>query len=453
MASEIVMPRLGWNMEAGTVVEWLKRDGDRITAGEYLLLVEGDKSVSEVEALDSGTLHIPGNALRLGEELPVGTILAYLVQGDERIPQGAVAPAPSRGEPAPQEAERGVEVAAPADTAEGVGDLPPTRHALDGEPTGASADAAGGPGDRPPIRRRRGPVASPRAKRVAKQLGVDWSNLVGSSRSGRIVEQDVRAASARATPPAAATPPTRTAGTPTVAPAPQATATPLSPTRRLIGARMAASTQTAAAVTLTTEADASALVRTRADLAEALAEQGGTVPSYNDFFARLVAVALREFPDLNAWLTDEGIVRHDAVHVGLAVDTERGLLVPVLRDVQAKSVRALAAESARLIAEARAGTTPAADLGGGTFTITNLGMYEIDAFTPIINPPQCAILGIGRLVARPVVVDEAAGTVAVRTMVALSLTFDHRIVDGGPAARFLQRIKQFVERPIVWLTS
>ncbi len=151
-------------------------------------------------------------------------------------------------------------------------------------------------------------------------------------------------------------------------------------------------------------------------------------------------------------LSTAAIVRHDAVHIGIAVDTERGLLVPVIHDAQAKSVQAIAVESARLIAQARAGKTTRDDLTGGTFTITNLGMYDIDAFTPIINLPECAILGIGRIVARPVVVDEEAETVAVRKMVALSLTFDHRVVDGAPAARFLKRIKQFVEQPLVWLT-
>ncbi|MDQ2785791.1 MAG: 2-oxo acid dehydrogenase subunit E2, partial [Chloroflexota bacterium] len=195
-----------------------------------------------------------------------------------------------------------------------------------------------------------------------------------------------------------------------------------------------------------------ALVRLRSDIAGVLAGDDASAPSYNDLFARLVAVALQEFPDLNASLTDNGIVRHDAVHIGIAVDTERGLLVPVIRDAHAKSVQTIAAESARLIGQARAGKGSLDDLKGGTFTITNLGMYGIDAFTPIINLPECAILGIGRIVARPVVIDEEAETVAVRKMVALSLTFDHRVVDGVPAARFVKRITQFIAQPLVWLT-
>ena len=427
MAIEIVMPRLGWNMEVGTVVEWLKHDGDRVNAGEYLFMVESDKSLSEVEALDSGTLRIPGNELRMGEELPVGTVLAYLVQDDEEL-----APAGTNEPPS-----------ATATTAASPAPAAP-------EPTALAASA-----EQDRARRRRSPVASPRAIRIATELGVEWQALTGSSRSGRIVEQDVRAAFARqaVSAPSVSAAPSVPAATQATTPTPAPVATPLSQMRRVISERMARSAHTAAAVTLTTEADASALVRVRADLADALAARGGTCPAYNDFFARLVAVALRDFPDLNASLTDEGIIRHNAIHIGLAVDTERGLLVPVLRDVQDKSVQVIAGEAAALIANARAGKTPQADLQGGTFTISNLGMYEIDAFTPIINPPQCAILGIGRIVARPVVIDEETEEVAVRKMLTLSLTFDHRLVDGGPAARFLQRIKQYVERPIVWLTA
>ena len=155
---------------------------------------------------------------------------------------------------------------------------------------------------------------------------------------------------------------------------------------------------------------------------------------------------------LNASLVDGDIVEHEAVNIGLAVDTPRGLLVPVLRDVPGKSVQRLASESAALIAAAHGGTLGGDDMRGGTFTITNLGMYGIDTFTPLINLPECAILGLGRIVARPVVIDEENETISVRRMMSLSLTFDHRLVDGGPAARFLQRVVQLIERPLLWLT-
>jgi pyruvate dehydrogenase E2 component (dihydrolipoamide acetyltransferase) len=416
MAIEVVMPRLGWNMEAGTVVEWLKHDGDRVNAGEFLFLVESDKATTEVESLDSGILRIPENALRIGEELPVGTVLGYLVQEGENAPAGQQA-AGSR-----QQAANGAQQVAPK----------PQSSAL--------------------------PAASPRAIRIAGELGVDWTKLTGTGGGGRIVERDVRAAFELVSPGGTGLQPVERQ-VPTLPPpaAKPATAlaeaaTPISTMRRIIGERMAESAHTAAPVTLTTEADATALVRLRDDLAGVLATTDTALPSYNDLFARLVAVALQEFPDLNASLVDGAIVRHDAVHMGVAVDTAKGLLVPVIRDAHARSVQAIAVEAARLIGQARAGKASLDDLKGGTFTITNLGMYEIDAFTPIINLPECAILGIGRIVARPVVVDEEAETVAVRKMVALSLTFDHRVVDGAPAARFLKRVKQFVEQPLVWLT-
>jgi len=436
MAIEVVMPRLGWNMEAGTVVEWLKHDGDRVKEGEYLFLVESDKATTEVESLDSGILRIPGNELRVGEELPVGTVLAYLVAEGENVPAGQ-RPAASSQQPA-----NGVQPSAV------------NPHPAQGAPGVLSPQASGlSPS----------PAASPRAIRIAGELGVDWTKLTGTGGGGRIVERDVRAAVEQ-----------QSGGTglrapsgqhveelkqvanlpPPTQPAPGAEmqATPISSMRRIIGERMAQSAHTVAPVTLTTEADATALVRLRSDIAGALAGGDASVPTYNDLFAKLVAVALQEFPDLNASLAEGGIVRHDAVHMGVAVDTDRGLLVPVVRDAHAKSIQAIAVESARLIGQARAGKAARDDLQGGTFTITNLGMYEIDAFTPIINLPECAILGIGRIVARPIVVDEEAETVAVRKMVALSLTFDHRVVDGAPAARFLKRIKQFVEQPLVWLT-
>ncbi|HEX9441611.1 MAG TPA: 2-oxo acid dehydrogenase subunit E2, partial [Roseiflexaceae bacterium] len=186
-----------------------------------------------------------------------------------------------------------------------------------------------------------------------------------------------------------------------------------------------------------------------------VADVAGTdlaAPSYTDLLVRLVALALLEHPALNASLADDRIVQHSAVHVGIAVDTERGLLVPVVRDAHTKSVQQIASASAQLIAQARAGKAAPDDLRGGTFTITNLGMYEIDAFTPIINLPECAILGVGRIVARPIVIDEQAETIAVRKMMALSLSFDHRLVDGAPAAQFLKRVKHFVEHPYAWLT-
>jgi pyruvate dehydrogenase E2 component (dihydrolipoyllysine-residue acetyltransferase) len=225
---------------------------------------------------------------------------------------------------------------------------------------------------------------------------------------------------------------------------------PPSRLRQLAAERMAHSARTAAPVTLTTEANATSLVRLRQ---QALAERGSSdrVPGITDVLVKIAALALHEHPAINAELTDSGIVQHADIHIAIAVDTEHGLLAPVVHDARTRSLESIARESARLIDAARARTIRPADLAGATFTITNLGMYDVDAFTPIVNLPQCAILGIGRIVAKPVVVDDTTDQIAVQRMLSLSLTFDHRLVDGAPAARFLQRIKHLVERPTLWL--
>ncbi len=481
MAVEILMPRLGWTMEEGVFVQWLKQDGEQVRPGDLLFTIEGDKAADDVEAFDSGILRIPPDAPAPGVTIRVGTLLGYIVQP---------------GEPAPFEVDD--RPTTPSTTLRAGNDQRPT---TDDRPTpgdqdierqaigdnGRSLVASHAPSTSP--KSARAPAISPRARRVAKELGVAWAGIAGSGRTGRIVERDIRAAALR--PPAvevrasplarrlaeelgvdieqvAASMPGRrieradveqAARAARPAPAPASVplpaldqATPLSGIRRITAARMAESAHTTAPVTLTTEADATELVRLRSQISADLAGANLQVPSYNDLLARLVALALLEHPALNATLVDERIVQQAAVHIGMAVDTERGLLVPVVRDAHSKSVQQIAAESARLIERARAGAAAADELRGSTFTITNLGMYDIDAFTPIVNLPECAILGVGRIVARPVVVDEQAETVAVRRMMALSLTFDHRVVDGAPAARFLKRVKQFVEHPYIWLT-
>ena len=438
MATAVVMPRLGWTMETGQVVEWRKQAGERVEAGEILLLVESDKAINEVEALESGTLQFPNDAPELGATVAIGTVLAYLTAPDEPLPAAVshdISPSSSstgeRSSPSPSQ---------------GGGSLPEQRGGVNQEVPLATAHQSQPPATAP--EHRRGPVASPRARRVARTLGVTWEGLAGSGISGRILERDVRASATTVASPA----PQPLAPTAVPPAAPTGAAAVRSATRRIIADRLSASVQQTASVTLTTDADATELVRLRGQLAADLAGTAQPIPAYHDFLLRLTAFALQEHPALNSSLVDGAIVEHGDVHIGLAVDTPRGLLVPVVRDVPGTSVQRLAATSAALIAAAHAGTLGPDDLRGGTFTITNLGMYGIDAFTPLINLPECAILGLGRIVARPVVIDEERETIAVRRMIALSLTFDHRLVDGGPAARFLQRIAYLIAHPLVWLT-
>lgn len=272
-------------------------------------------------------------------------------------------------------------------------------------------------------------ISSPRARRIAKELGIDWKSLAGTGKSGRIREQDVRAA---ATQPSASASGTRI---------------PVSSRRRTIAARMSASSQQTAPVTLTTRADATNLVNLRAQFKTA---GGEVVPSYTDILVKLTAAALQQHPQMASRWDGEHLIFPDGTHIGIAVDAEDGLLVPVLRDVPSLSLLQLAARSRELIENARTKKFKVDDLQGGVFTITNLGAFGIDAFTPIINLPETAILGVGCIRREPAVVDNQ---IVPRDQVTLSLTFDHRIVDGAPAARFLQAIRLAVENPSAWLLS
>jgi pyruvate dehydrogenase E2 component (dihydrolipoamide acetyltransferase) len=286
------------------------------------------------------------------------------------------------------------------------------------------------------------PKATPVARRAAEALGVDIAAVSDQVTGARVTKADVEAAAQPAiTPPAAPVAPTEETAV---------DSTPLTGLRRIIAERMATSVHTTARVTLATEADATALVEAREGLKATVTEGWGFAPGYNDLLAIMAARALREFPYMNARLSADGqtIERVPVINLGIAVDTERGLLVPVIRNADQKGLRALGTEFRTLMERARSGRSMPDDLSGGTFTITNLGMYEIDAFTPIINLPEAAILGVGRIQPKPVVQN---GEVIVRQLCSLSLAFDHRLVDGAPAARFLQGIKRLVENPYLLL--
>src|SRR5579859_1565697 len=379
MPIPITIPRLGWNMDEGTFAGWLKQDGEAIRPGDRIFTLESEKATEEIECLDGGILHIPADAPKMGDKLAVGAVIGFLLQP---------------GEPPGLSRRSG----SPEDHRDKPGGSP--------VPKRSPEDRRDKPGGSP------GHFAiSPRARRKAHELGIDYKNLQGTGRTGRIRERDVVAAAEQSIG--------------LIGPI-----GPISPMRRTIAERMLHSARSTAPVTLTTTADATGLVRRREEYRAA----GGIVPSYTDLFVKLVSEALREHPALNSRWDGDRIVASSGIHIGIAVDTDAGLVVPVIHDVPQLSIEQIAARSRELIEKARAGKLRAEEMQGGTFTITNLGAYGIDAFTPIINHPECAILGIGRIAPQPVVIDRA---LAVRDMVTLSLTFDHRIVDGAPAARFL----------------
>ena len=281
------------------------------------------------------------------------------------------------------------------------------------------------------------PRSTPRARRRAAALGIDWRKLTGSGHQGRIREQDVlvayeQIASSEAKSNRSAEPVPATAGVHRAA----------SKLRLALAQRMQAGLRQAAPVTLHTKVDAGALVELRARWKRESA--GERVPSYNDILIKLVAIALRERPELNACWYQNGVWTYTAIHIATAVDTDLGLLAPVIRDADQCTVKQIAERTQQLVQQARAGRLTQTQLEGGTFTVTNLGMFGIDSFTPVLNLPQAGILGVGRVVSEPVV---RQGQIEAGQTLTLSLTFDHRVTDGGPAARWLQRLSELIQQP------
>jgi pyruvate dehydrogenase E2 component (dihydrolipoamide acetyltransferase) len=461
MITEVILPKLGQTMDEGAIVEWAKQEGDPVKRGEVLFTVESDKAVLEVEAMARGFLRkilVPA-----GETVSVLTVVALITREADEPIEGYGGTVSSQAEAAVAQIQEPI-------------------------PDGVQEAQL-----RPTVERPAGRIfASPRARKAAREKAIDLAEVRGGGPNGRIVEQDVldHAATAavaptarpRATPVAVRTAealgvdlgtveasvpgervtkadvlstarvsPAAEAEIPVTGPeAPVAEHVPMSGVRRIIAERMAASHDQAADVTLVTEVDATDFVHTREQLKVSVAEEWGFAPGYNDLLGLIAARALREFPYMSARLSEDGetIERLPAVNLGMAVDTERGLLVPVIRNADQKGLRAFGTEMRELVERAREGRSLPDDLSGGTFTITNLGMYDVDAFTPIINLPEAAILGVGRIQPKAVVKD---GEIVARKMWTLSLAFDHRLVDGAPAARFLQRIKQLIENPFLLL--
>jgi len=440
MAFEITIPRLGWSMEEGTFVRWLKQEGDVVKPGEAVFELEGEKAAQDIEAVDGGILRIPPTAPKPGAVVAVGAVIGYLVEHGEAIsfsipgqassPPTEVVPLVAAAAPAAAPSVRRMAREMGVDLARVVGSGPAGKiMAQDLQiPKPASVP--------PPSRT--SAVASPRARRVAKELGVDWTRLAGSGRDGRVRESDVRRSAAAGGPAAAAA----SKWQPVVA----GQTIPASRHRRTVAERMLFSQQHTAPVTLTTRVDATNLVSLRQQFKSA--DSRGVVPSYSDIIMKLVSMALAQHPLLMAQWAEDHLVVPDAINIGMAVDTDAGLLVPVVRNVPSLSLVELSKQASALIAQARAGQLKSSEIQGGVFTITNLGSYGIDAFTPIINYPETAILGLGRIRRDPVVYENQ---IVPRDQLSLSLTFDHRIVDGAPAARFLQTVGQAIETPSAWL--
>ena len=430
------MPRQGQSVEACTIVRWLKQPGENVGSGEVLCEIETDKAAFEVESTASGTL------------------LAQFVPEGEEVP--VLAPIAAVGEPG----EEAPTPAAPGAAAKAAAPVP----------AAAAPAAATAPS------RRGGPAISPRARRRATELGVDHTALSGSGPRGRIIERDVVAAAsarpaltaaARAAVAAGAAVPAvgsgiggrvtladlasaaapAAAGAEAAAPE-QVETVPVTGVRKLISERMRQSLLDTAQLTMSASADAEALVAYRARLKSSAEHLQLRQVTINDLILFAVARTLPLFPELNAVVRSDGggdhIERHRDVHLAFAVDTERGLVVPVINAAHQLSIAGLSARAHELAAATQAGSISPDLLQGGTFTVTNLGALGVESFTPILNLPQVAILGVGALVLKPVAADLTqpgpVPQVSYRRHLGLSLTIDHRVVDGAPAARFLQAL-------------
>jgi pyruvate dehydrogenase E2 component (dihydrolipoamide acetyltransferase) len=386
-------------MEEGKFLAWLKQDGEFIKEGDPLFTLESDKAAQEVEAIDSGILHIAPDGPKPGDVIKVGHVLGYLLAEGESAPVSNQPEIKTRelSEP-PQSGENNlVHSSAPI--------LLPTKTSTE-------------------------TTASPRARRAAKEHRVDLATLAPTGSGGRIRECDVLAAATSIS----------TTGMKQL---------PLTPMRRTIAARLMHSRQTTVPVTITARCDATALLAFRQQLKSLSSSLQHAIPTINDILVKLTAAALRQHPMLAATWAEDHLLLPESIHLGIAVDTAAGLLVPVIRDVGTSTLTQIAVQSQKLIAAARTGQLAAADMQGASFTLSNLGSLGVEAFTPVINPPESAILGIGAIVREAVPLDD--GTFTARDRLTLSLTFDHRVNDGAAAARFLQTLRHLIEHPLLGL--
>ncbi|MBM3504735.1 MAG: pyruvate dehydrogenase complex dihydrolipoamide acetyltransferase [Alphaproteobacteria bacterium] len=427
MPKSITMPALSPTMTEGTVAKWLVKVGDKIRAGDVIAEVETDKATMEVEAVDDGTL---GRiAVAEGTEgVAVNSVIAYLLEdGEDAAALGAAAPA---AKPAAKPAPVATTPAAPS--------VRPTASAT--PPAGAMPAASGG---------NERVIASPLAKRMAAQAGLSLQGLAGSGPKGRIVKSDIDAALSGGRPAAIATTPTAAAIRPAAPVQPGAAyiEVPTTNMRRVIARRLTEAKQHVPHFYLTIDCEIDRLSKLREEL-NGRGEKEGYKLSVNDFVIRASALALKKVPAANASWTDRAILQYTSVDISIAVALDAGLITPIIRNADHKGLAQISNEMRELAKRARDGKLMPEEYQGGTFSISNLGMYGIKQFDAVINPPQGAILAVGAGEQRPVV---KQGALAVATVMTCTLSCDHRVVDGALGARLLGAIKGYLEDPMTML--
>jgi pyruvate dehydrogenase E2 component (dihydrolipoamide acetyltransferase) len=426
---ELVMPKMGDSMEEGTILRWLKNEGDRLEEGDIIAEIQTEKAAIEIPVTDAGTL--TRIVVKEGETVPVGTPIAEIdgptggaaktaAPTASAAPEASAKPSPN-GVAADHEAAPGQQTPAAAEAA-----------APSPAPEPA-APAASAPGSEGRVK------ASPLARKVAAEYGVDLASVAGTGPGGRIIEADVEEARNRVP----ALPATGGTAPATAGPGLTASQRPMSPMRKIIAKRLSQSKQSIPHFYLTLDVDMRAAVRLRGEYNTAIGEERKV--SINDLVIRACALAITKFPALNSQLDGETIRTLASVNVGVAVSLEEGLIVPVVRDAQQKSVGTIGAEVRALAERARKGQLKPEEYSGGTFTVSNLGMYEITQFQAIINQPEAAILAVGAVRDTPIVEN---GAVIPGKQMYVTVSVDHRLVDGQVAARFLQEVKRLLQAPI-----
>ena len=447
MATNILMPALSPTMTEGRLAKWMKKEGDEVKAGDVIAEIETDKATMEVEAVDEGRLQ--KILVQEGTDgVPVNAPIAVLL-GEGEDPSAAPPPAPKPAAPAKPSAPAAAPIAAEPSAA---APARPAQAAASAAPAAPPAPARPAKGDRL--------FASPLARRMAADAGLDLKAISGSGPHGRIVKADVETAKSRGpSPQPAAVPAAAKVAAPAPAPAQAAAAVaggiahhvvPHTSMRRAIARRLTESNQQVPHFYLTLDCEIDSLLKLRADLNGKSPEKGDGAYklSVNDFVIRAAAAALRKVPAANAAWSEEGIVMFDAVDISVAVAIPGGLITPIIRNADSKGLAAISTEMKSLAAKAREGKLKLEEFQGGTFSISNLGMYGIKDFAAVINPPQGAILAVGAGEQRPVV---KAGALGIATIMSVTLSVDHRAVDGAVGAEYLAAFKRLVEDPITLL--
>ncbi len=451
---KVEMPKMGDTMEEGKILHWMKKEGDTVKKGESLAEVETDKVNIEIEAFASGTLR--KILVSEGESAPIGAAIALIGTPDEPLPEnvkgkpGEVSPANKGQEALPKgaatQSNGAVKTATPAQAVTGA---PAPIQTPRAPSPAAQAVPVQGAINRASAERI---FISPLARRLAEEHQLDYSHIQGTGPNGRIIKLDVEAALAQQQQVVTVAPVLQLAPAPEPELAPAAVETgevveiPLTTMRRTIARRLSQSMQTAPHFYMTSVIDTTRLAALRQQINEYAANDPSPVKiSFNDLIIKAVARALVRMPQVNVSFAEDRILQKKQVHIGIAVALDTGLIVPVLRNADQRGILDIAREARRLADAARSGKLRPEEFSGGTFTISNLGMFDVDSFTAVINPPESAILAVGSITPTPVVVD---GQVVVRDRMKVTLSSDHRAIDGATAARFLQEVKRLLEEPL-----